>query len=227
MMINRSSFLSIALPTTFYLMAGQQPPITLNPLITCLIDGQSFGVHGELIGAMYKIVRDVQALQLGRRTREGRIGLFKLDGQIHSIKTLAEVEKSMNESLSQPGAQQDPHMLIKQEDLKILLAEAKQNFISLVAPFFAHARGAKEPIFMLISESCSKRNRADSLLLNWAKSSEDEIVSFNKVVTSFALFDEFCSDLINFLGDLVASCPKARAQFEQLKQDYIHKHSSK
>lgn len=95
-----------------------------------------------------------------------------------------------------------------------------------MAPFLAHARGAKEPMFMLISESCTKRNRVNSLLFNWTKSNEDEMVGFDKAVTSFALFDEFCSDLITFLGDLVQNCPKARAQFEQLKQEYMRKNQS-
>ena len=99
----------------------------------------------------------------------------------------------------------------------------KQNFNKIVTPFLGQARGAKEPMFLLISESCTKRNHPKSLLLDWAHSSGDEMESFDRSVTSFALLDGFCGDLVNFLGDLVHSCPKAKAQFEQLKEDYIRK----
>jgi hypothetical protein len=199
--------------------------ITLNPVITGLIDGQPFGLHGELIGAIYKIVRDVQAMQLGRHTQEGRQGLFTFEGKLHTIKTLAGTELSIVRELEHADPKRRTELLAQQAVLQKTLKEAKQDFSRIVAPFLAHARGAKEPMFMLISESCTKRGRVNSLLFNWAKSSDDEMGAFDKAVASFVLFDEFCTDLINFLGDLVQSCPKARAQFEQLKQEYMRKRS--
>ena len=111
--------------------------------------------------------------------------------------------------------------------LNVLLKTMKLDFNRIVTPFLGQARGAKEPMFLLISESCTKRNRPKSLLLDWAHSSGDEMVSFDKSVTNFALFESFCGDLVDFLGDLVHSCPKARAQFEQLKEEYIRKQAAK
>lgn len=225
-MMNRSLF-GLALLTAFsYVTADQQGPIQLNPIIIGLVDGLSFGIHGEMIGAIYKIARDVQALQIGRRTEQGRLGILRFEGNEHTIRSLAEREKLIARQIEQTDQGMRTQLLNQQIALKDLLKNAKQKFAEIVAPFLAHARGAKEPMFMLISESCSKRDRVNSLLFNWAKSNEDEIISFDKAVTSFSLFDEFCTDLIDFLGDLIQSCPKARAQFEQLKQDYLRKRAA-
>lgn len=223
-MMNRVCVFFALISFAWCIATPQQDPITLNPIITGLIDGQSFGITGELVGAIYKIVRDVQILQIGRNTQKGRIGpKFTVDDQAHTIKELADLEKSISLALHSNTPQQRETLLAQQETVKSLLKEAKQKFSAIVAPFLAHARGAKEPMFMLISESCTKRNRLNSLLFTWAKSTEDEMVCFDKSVTSFALFDEFCTDLTNFLGDLLQSCPKARAKFEQLKADYMKK----
>jgi len=200
--------------------------INLCPDIIDMIDGKSYGIHGELVGAVYKIARDVQAMQLGRRTQQGRVGTYTFEGQPHSIKSLALIEKEVNATL-QTAKNNDRAAAEKRKvALNALLKTMKQDFNKIVGPFLGQARGAKEPMFLLISESCTKRNRPKSLLLNWARSSEDEMVTFDKSVTSFAHFEDFCRDLVDFLGDLVHSCPKARAQFEQLKEEYLRKQAA-
>jgi hypothetical protein len=72
-------------------------------------------------------------------------------------------------------------------------------------------------MIILIGESCEKHNRSNSLLLDWARiEGDDETESFNKQVTNFTIFHEFCTDLVNFLEDLIRSCPKAQQQFKKL-----------
>lgn len=226
-MMNRSLLLVALASSVFYMVApDQQNSVTLNPVIIGLVDGLPFGINGELVGAIYKMARDIQALQSGRRTENGRVGMFTFQGKAHTIRTLAELEISIAHELQTADEAQRRQLLAKQKAINEILKEAKQNFATIVGPFIAHARGAKEPMFMLISESCSKRDRINSLLFNWAKSNEDEMVSFDKSVTSFVLFDEFCTDLVNFLGDMVQNCPKARGQFEKLKQEYVRQHTS-
>lgn len=202
-----------------------QDPVQLNPDIISIIDGKSFGIHGELVGAVYKIIRDVQSMQYGRRTATGRVGLYTFEGRACGIKALAELESSLIKGLDKAisKAQKDA-VLARLDTLKQMLNKLKEDFCTIVNPFMGQARGAKEPMFKLISESCIKRNRPKSLLLNWAHSKDgQEMESFDKSVTNFVLFDEFMTDLADFLGDLVSSCPKARAQFEQLKQEYMRK----
>ena len=207
---------------------AQESPMIINlcPDIIDMIDGKSYGIHGELVGAVYKIARDVQAMQLGRRTPQGRVGTYTFEGQPHSIKSLAIIEKEVNTALKTAKANDRASLEKRKVSLNALLKTMKQDFNKAVEPFLGQARGAKEPMFLLISESCTKRNRPKSLLLNWAHSSDDEMVAFDKSVTSFALFEDFCGDLVDFLGDLVHSCPKARAQFERLKEEYIRKQTA-
>lgn len=209
------------------LMDAVEPvAINLCPDIIDIIDGKSFGIHGELVGAVYKIARDVQVMQLGKRTQQGRVGTYTFEGNPHSVQSLAIIEKEINETLKVATNKDRVALEKRQASLNALLKTMKQDFNKAVSPFMAQARGAKEPMFLLISESCTKRNKPKSLLLNWAHSTGDEMVAFDKSVTSFALFEDFCGDLVNFLGDLVHSCPKARAQFEKLKEDYVRKQAA-
>jgi hypothetical protein len=208
------------------MLADEAAAINLCPDIIDIIDGKSFGIHGELVGAIFKIARDVQAMQLGKRTEQGRVGIYMFEGKKCSIQALVVIENEINEALKNAQGQDRLALEKRQTSLKALLKTMKQDFSKAVTPFLAQARGAKEPMFLLIAESCNKRNKPQSLLFTWARTSEDEMVSFDKSVTSFALFDDFCGDLVNFLGDLVHSCPKARAQFEKLKEDYIRKQAA-
>lgn len=212
--MNTQKFILIfGLATTSMIKAEPTKFINLNPDIITIIDGKSIGIYGELVGAVYKIARDIQAMQIGKLTTQGRVGMYLFQNKQHAIHSLATLEKQCvinNDTLSL-------------EALQKLLIKVRQDFYAVVSPFLGQAQGAKQPMYLLISESCTNRGRPNSLLLDWAKSSEDESVALNKSITTFELFDDFCTDLVNFLGDLLHSCPKARAQFEQLKEEYIRR----
>lgn len=203
-------------------LCQQQTPVALNPDIIAIIDGTSLGITGEFVGAIYNIIRKIQAMQLGDKNGTERIGSYTFEGERHTLKSLALRERELSRMLSLFGCKQV--CAAKLDDLKAPLKKAQQDFKTIVAPFMDHARGAREPMCVLISESCIKRGVPRSLLLNWARTGDDEMASFDASVTTFERFDEFCTDLTNFLTDLVASCPKARAQFEKLKNDYVMRH---
>ena len=66
----------------------------------------------------------------------------------------------------------------------------------------------------LVEESCRKRDKMDSFLLNWAEQKVgQEEEGFDRYITDATKLDSFCVDLLNFLGDLVRSCPKAQKLF--------------
>ena len=187
--------------------------IVLKSRMLELIDGTSF-FNGEIIGMTKKIQRDILIMMVGIRTENGYQGKYELEGEFYSVRTLAELEKNCT----------DPR---KKELLDNLLMVVKKEFEDTMAPFIADARSVKEPMIHLITESCERRNRQDSLLLDWSKmgdNDDDETSSFNAQVTSFTIFYKFCGDLAHFLQDLIESCPKARAQFDKMRKQWEDEH---
>jgi hypothetical protein len=70
-------------------------------------------------------------------------------------------------------------------------------------------------MIVLIQEDCQKRNRPESLLLEWAKTKEgQESTMFERQINSFGDYYHFLADLVNFLLDLTHSCHKAHTQFK-------------
>lgn len=203
-------------------------PIKLNPDIIGLIDGKSFAMSGEVIGASIKICRDIQIIQSGKLLSSGqREGKYFYKNKKHCIKTLLPVENEMQEKLAQlknENNQSNDNAIKKLEnDLKELgelLKIMHSDFKKLVDPLMGDAQTSKEPLTILIEEECNARGRQNSLLLDWVKLDANEWDSFDQNITSFAVFDRFCSDLINFISDLVYNCKKGRAQFEKLLEKY-------
>ncbi len=100
------------------------------------------------------------------------------------------------------------------KQLQALIEQAKVDFLITSQEFLAVARGAKGILVKLIEEDCQKRNRMGSLMIEWAKMKEgEEGILFEKRMHHFKDFYYFCIDLLNFVQDLVNSCPKAQKQF--------------
>jgi len=217
----RTLYICLALVTT-PAMSSQTvyTPIELNRDIIRLIDGKAFGVSGETIGALYKMIRDIQNIQLGRRMPDGeRIGMYTFEGKQHTIQSLIAIEKEIKEALNDntPGVEES------KQELDELLKIMRSDFMRIVSPFIAEARSAKDPLVVLIQEECSKRQRPHSLLLEWAALMDDEFSNFERQVTNFQIFDSFCKDLIDFKKDLMHNCKKARKQFKELVERYSNK----
>jgi hypothetical protein len=112
----------------------------------------------------------------------------------------------------------------EKRQLQEKLDELKSKYEVMLSLILKEARGTKKAMEKLIEESCRKRNRPDSLLINWGQVAEGkEQESMQRDVTSHKIFYIFCGDLINFLKDLVFSCPKARKQYEDWKNQQTYK----
>ena len=129
------------------------------------------------------------------------VGQYLINGKLYSIKELMFLEKNAPDSL--------------QKELALCLDIAKKDLHKLSRPFLDTIHSFKYQILELIKESCKKRGIDTTLLLRWSEAAQgEEEKIFNEDVTSFALYNKFCTDLLNFLVDLIRSCPKGMAQFK-------------
>lgn len=106
--------------------------------------------------------------------------------------------------------------------MQTLLKEIKLIFFEASAQCLAAAHGSKAQFIPLIREWSRVRNKPLSPLLKWAEVDEqEEHEHFNRTITTFEKFQDFCLDLLTFLGDIINSCPKAHALFKQ-RMEKLH-----
>ena len=131
---------------------------------------------------------------------------FLFRGKKHTLKQFVELEA---QSASLPAAEKS--------ELTALFRTMKDYFDKVNQLLAPEAAGSHQFMFRLTEEFCRKHQRPDSLLLDWNKG--DEIELFRKSVTNFKIFYIFSTDLMNFLADLIVSCPKA---FNAYKKSHTH-----
>lgn len=228
-------FLSLSLLLVSQNSFSDQHVLLKSPIID-FIDGKSIGINENVINLMLQVRGQIKKLLFGTKLNNGHYeGPFNFDGHMCSIRMLATLESKYDRELQQKKTEylndkkklDELHQWHKQTKHKLhtLFETVKQEFKSKVTPFAKNARGAKEQMIMLISESCTKRSRPDSLLLRWADTDEHtEMKFFDEQVFSFKALDQFCIDLANFLGDLMHSCPRAMAQYEKAKKTWDDQH---
>lgn len=103
----------------------------------------------------------------------------------------------------------------KMKEILPCLNAAHQDFITANAPFATKMEGTKQMLLKLVEEFCLKFRKPYSYLLEWADVDDgQEFIIFEKSMNSCRKFDEFCTDLTEFLEALYYSCDKARAEFE-------------
>ncbi|MCX5922713.1 MAG: hypothetical protein NTX86_05310 [Candidatus Dependentiae bacterium] len=214
--------------------------ILVSPIID-FIDGFSLGVNAKTIKLMLQVRREIKKIQFGEVTKKKELkGLYLFDGEFHSVRTLAALESEYEAEFYQKETTYTKNSVNNRqvlEDLEasynrlkkefgVCLKQAKKDFEGKVSPFTKNARGAKDQMLILITESCTKRNRQDCLLLKWADTDENnDMQFFNEQINSFKTFDQFCTDLTHFLEDLMRSCPKAWAQFKKLMDEQHLNHA--
>lgn len=204
--------------TLFPLAVSAQPqPISLHSEIIKIIDGTSFGVTGYKIKLMLHILLKLDHMINGQADKGVVKGIYLLEGKPYSVKQLVALE-------AQPETEKNSQRC---RALKKLLDEIKQDFDEKVASFMQDAHGAKPQLLLLMKESCERRNRENSFLLTWGKAEEghEKDALYNDIQT-FKAFELFCQDLINFLKDMINSCPKAVAQYKELKATYAALHKA-
>lgn len=182
----------------------EEDTIILESPILHAFDGTSIGIDASVIHAIGLIRRDINRILIGDKAEDGSmVGRYLINGQHYSVKDLIPMEKNAPESL--------------QKELACCLHEAKKDLHNYVKPFISTINSVKYQLLELIKESCKKRGIDTTLLLRWSEAAQgEEERIFNEDVTSFTLYNRFCTDLLNFLMDLVNSCPKARAQYKLL-----------
>jgi len=183
----------------FFTHTHNDHTITLESSVIKVADG-SF-INADKIEFMKKLRRVLLSIILGEQLPNGqRSG--------NGIQSLMVVEQELEQM------PKTADVIAKQITLGEKLIQAKANFVIHSHEFMDSGRGAKNILIILIQEDCQKRNHPNSLLLEWAKTREGyETTMFEQRITTFQEYYHFCTDLANFLLDLIHSCPKAEAQF--------------
>jgi len=180
-------------------------PILLQSKLLKTVDGRF--INATIIEIMRKFQRKVLDIMIGDQDQTGkRIGRYQLDGVRYGAYSLTRHEEQFKKAQDASD--------VRVQDLQRLLRESKRDFMAIAGEFRVVVRGSKSIVAALVEESCTRRGRPGSLLCVWAKTKEaDEDVLFDSHVKTFGEFTLFCSDLLNFLNDLVNSCPRANALF--------------
>jgi len=133
--------------------------------------------------------------------------LFK--GKHHTLKQFVELEAKSGQ-LSEE----------ERREVQQAFSTLKNYFDKVNHVMAPKAAGTHAFTYPLAEEYCRKRERPDSLLLNWNKG--DEIELFRRSVNSFKIYSVFSNDLMNFLKDLIKSCPKAYSDFRKSEGSAQH-----
>jgi hypothetical protein len=181
-------------------MIYPESKLTLESPVIKIADG-SF-INADRIEFIRKLRRKLLEIILGEQLPNGQ-------RKGNGIQYLACIEQELD------NAQKTKQNIAKKTQMQAALIQEKENFSLQLNEFIESGRGAKKILTELIQEDCIKRNRADSLLLEWARTKEGtESTMFAEQIKSFNDYYHFCTDLVNFLFDLTHSCPKAEKQFK-------------
>ncbi len=177
----------------------EEDTIILESSILHMFDG--IFIDADVIQSIGFIRREINKILIGEKNSDGLlVGRYLINGKLYSIRDLILIEENASESLK--------------KELARCLHDAKKDLQNCVGPFIDTIHSAKYQILELIKESCKKRGMDTTTLLRWSEAGYgEETKIFNEDIKSFSLYNKFCTDLLNFLGDLVRSCPRGMAQF--------------
>jgi hypothetical protein len=184
--------------------------IVLESSVLHTFDGASVGINADVVHLIIYARKAITQQLFGiHNPDKSYTGMYTFHNKQCSIQQLVELEDTILQSDNQTD----------KEALRAILQQAKQDFLNKVHAFMENARNSKRLLLVLIEEDCVKRGIDDqTLLIKWgeAQTDTDELEIFDKHICSLRLFNRFCCDLLNFLGDLLASCPKGTEQFKHL-----------
>ncbi len=205
----------------------EQQAIQLGSSFLQLVDGQPFGITADRFVYLLQLRLGLKQIFYGSPTAEK---MFPYKDKKYTLKEMALIEikeeKLYKELCSQHAdfEQQEWQEIEARhaEQLTALrdnLAKASVDIADYLLPFLRYIQPIKKQILPLMSESCEKRGRPESLLpICVGMPDETEATYFKQTITSYKQLGLFCIDLIHFLTDMIYSCPKARAQFEQQRK---------
>lgn len=205
----------------------EQTAMQLESSFLQFVDGQPFGITPHIFGYL---------LQLRIGLKQFFYGAANIEKMVihrntkYTLKEMAVLEIKEEKSFKEHTARRTYYdnqtwRAIEQEHteqsnaFQESLDHAKTALVEYLSPFLYNIQPIKKQLLPLILESCEKRGRAESMLPNCIGMPDGkEIAHFQQVMTSYKQLGLFCLDLIHFLTDMIYSCPKARAQFEQLRK---------
>lgn len=140
--------------------------------------------------------------------------IYNFNNHNYSLEQLKTVEDTLlKEHLDLSSTQK--------ESFGVLMNYVQADLLDIVEPFLKNIHAAKDVMIELIQESCQLRNNNNCYMLKWSKlkSNESERVIFKRDITTFHSLGQFCSDLVDFLGDFASSCPVALENLKKLKNN--------
>lgn len=150
------------------------------------------------IGIMLQLREYLRTVLYGTKNADGALsGPYFFDNTPHCLRTLVQMEKNLE------SATRDAW-----------LAEVRNAFNEHTKDTKKRAEGSKTQQYVYIKRSCELHNRLNSVLLLWAQAPEgQEDDAIDTHVHTFYDMAQFVVDLMNFLDDMVSSCPRAKKQF--------------
>jgi len=181
--------------------------LKLESTLLALVDGNF--MNATTLEHVYSFKRDILAIMWGDKHKDNkRTGRYLFNNSHVGAQELAIQERT----LSAHNQFNDALMAQRNE----CLCTMKKEFLKAASKLRVIAHGMKPVMGALIEESTIKRKRTESLLLLWAQTPEEkEDPLFDNLVKTAGQFTTFCIDLLDFIGDLLYSCPKAAHQFEE------------
>ena len=150
------------------------------------------------VGILLQLREYLRTILFGTKDKSGILtGPYTFDGIPHCLRTLTLLEKKLDVTA------RDAWLIQVRDAFKERTKDTKKR-----------AEGTKTQQYMYIKESCRLHNRPNSILLLWAQAPEgQEDDAIDTYVSNFYDMAKFVIDLMNFLDDMVSSCPKAKKQF--------------
>ena len=150
------------------------------------------------IGIMLQLREHLRTILYGTKDKNGALtGPYTFDETSHCLRTLTLLEKKLDPATRDTW-----------------LTQIRDAFKERTKDTQKRAEGTKTQQYMYIKESCRIHNRPNSILLLWAQAPEgQEDDAIDRYVSNFYDMSKFVLDLMNFLDDMVSSCPKAKKQF--------------
>ncbi len=192
----------IALPLFLFFKLSS---VVLEHPILKTIDGKTLGVNVDSISMIKKYQSNILKMITGQTNKEPNKYRYSFDSKYYTLQELSSHEKTIENSISSAQKKQ----------IRQLISRMKKDVEGFSKEFEQLSKDAKPVMRTLIEESCTKRNRQNSLLLIWAQSNESEDVLYDKHIHTIQTVETFLIDIYNFLSDMVQSCPIALKQFKE------------
>jgi hypothetical protein len=199
--VSRWLMVAIVVNCYAYFVVADHQVLELQSTMLHAVDGNF--LNADTLERVFSFKREVINIMWGAKDASGNIaGRYSFCGGLYGADELAKKEQ-LQKSLT------------ANKEFSQALQRMKKDFLKASDKLKAIARGAKPAMGILIEESCARRQRMDSVLLLWAHTpEEEEDPIFDEKVKTVSDFTRFCFDLLDFIEDLLHSCPKARKLFE-------------